>query len=614
MAAIVSDIKKANTPVVHAPVVANPVAKAKISEVLKGLNKGQAPAPSPAPRSPLAAPSQGSVERILRPSAPNPVNPVNPVKKSAPKKIIPPDPFRKPPSVFKSKQDEWIEEHPESVTAKKVKTAAVKRTAKASAKAAAGSAIEERIVRAERAMKDLPEGVRRAISRLHEQVRVNPTKGGRDAASATLAKVLDKHGLTKGHLLSSRLRVLALAPALAPRERRVNLLDRGDQALKTFWPPPDGLPNWWRGRVPAMPARGTKAASLLAEELRTAHRRPKDIFGKLARERGQKIIKRGVPGPEPATPITTWVNPTRPQQLRFLLSERLERFTVQQFNGSDSARATPPTNQVQPLNREPPFDRLRTVPSSAEGLNLRNLVEFMSLKKALPAAGMAAVEMLPGGTAINAAGLAGVRTGVHLRRILRTRYGGLTNAAMQVQPLEAVGIMGEAAGTGVRDSRAFLRKTVRNLPRPVSRALNKRVFSALPLASFATLARDSAPIRLRVDTGTYLMSRRRNEEPPQGFDRWLRRASYAAAPVAAAGSVAVLLKSRKIVPSAQRAIDEWHSVAKKAGDAVSQVQSVADQVSRSPSAGSGLSRAAPRGSRFLPKAAKPGEIGRALAR
>ena len=140
---------------------------------------------------------------------------------------------------------------------------------------------------------------------------------------------------------------------------------------------------------------------------------------------------------------------------------------------------------------------------------------------------------------------------------------------------------------------------MRNLPRPVSRALNKRVFSALPLASFATLARDSAPIRLRVDTGTYLMSRRRNEEPPQGFDRWLRRASYAAAPVAAAGSVAVLLKSRKIVPSAQRAIDEWHSVAKKAGDAVSQVQSVADQISRS---------------RFLPKAAKPGEIGRALSR
>jgi hypothetical protein len=154
------------------------------------------------------------------------------------------------------------------------------------------------------------------------------------------------------------------------------------------------------------------------------------------------------------------------------------------------------------------------------------------LKKVLPGYGMAAVELIPGGTAINAAGLAGIRTGIHLRRILRRRYGpgvsGLANAALTATPGEAAGIAAEAAGSGLRDSRAFLRKTVRNLPRPISRALNKRVFSAL-----------------RVDTGTYLMSRRQNEDQPQGFDRWLRRASYAAAPVVAAGSIAAYLHTRR---------------------------------------------------------------------
>ena len=71
----------------------------------------------------------------------------------------------------------------------------------------------------------------------------------------------------------------------------------------------------------------------------------------------------------------------------------------------------------------------------------------------------------------------------------------------------------------------------------------------------------------------------RNEERPErGVDRWMRRAAYAAAPVAAAGSIAAFLQTRKLVPGAQRAIAEIGAAARKTGAAADGFRAVADKV------------------------------------
>ena len=113
----------------------------------------------------------------------------------------------------------------------------------------------------------------------------------------------------------------------------------------------------------------------------------------------------------------------------------------------------------------------------------------------------------------------------------------------------------------------------------------------------------------------------RNEERPErGVDRWMRRAAYAAAPVAAAGSIAAFLQTRKLVPGAQRAIAEIGAAARKTGAAADGFRAVADKVH-----GDTLGKVAAAAervhtvadqvgrSRFIPKARNPGDLAKGLA-
>ena len=505
MAAIVSGIKKA-TPEVHAPVVANPAAKAKLASLVKGLNKGVAPAPS--------VEDKGSVGRILAAHRASAAAGAPPVAKARfqPKVKVAPDLARKPNKV--ADLDTWLAKNPGTVTAKKAAAATVKRTTKAKAASAHKGGVEEKIAHTENAMRHRPEHVRHSISRLHEIARTNPTASGRKAAGETLDKLLANHGLkksslhvknaemrsalekfdknlaarlglvefTRGNFAASVLRGslrprvsvpargtplaiqlaswlrearilrrpetqaliarvhglgkagrdsrLATAGAVGTALRRSGFSDRrkpiefarGDPTRKFLWKISEKtgvkFPRYWNGKVPAVPTRGTEESAILAKDVRVAWRNKNNVYGDLHSNWARQALLRGITTNQVKGASRTWVEPGQGLEARLCATE------------------------------------------------------FMSAEK-VSRIGMAAVEMLPGGTAINAAGLAGVRTGVHLRRILRTRYGGLTNAALQIQPADAVGIVGEAAGTGLRDSRAFLRKTVRTLPRPVARVLNR---------------------------------------------------------------------------------------------------------------------------------------------
>ena len=113
----------------------------------------------------------------------------------------------------------------------------------------------------------------------------------------------------------------------------------------------------------------------------------------------------------------------------------------------------------------------------------------------------------------------------------------------------------------------------------------------------------------------------RNEERPErGVDRWMRRAAYAAAPVAAAGSIAAFLQTRKLVPGAQRAIAEIGAAARKTGAAADGFRAVADKVH-----GDTLGKVAAAAervhtvadqvgrSRFIPRARNPGDLAKGLA-
>jgi hypothetical protein len=446
MAAIVSGIKKA-TPEVHAPVVANPAAKAKLASLVKGLNKGVAPAPS--------VEDKGSVGRILAAHRASAAAGAPPVAKARfqPKVKVAPDLARKPNKV--ADLDTWLAKNPGTVTAKKAAAATVKRTTKAKAAAAHKGGVEEKIAHTENAMRHLPEHVRHSISRLHEIARTNPTASGRKAAGETLDKLLANHGLKKSSLhvknaemrsaldkfdknLAARLGLVeftrgdfaasVLRGGFSDRRKPIEFA-RGDPTRKFLWKISEKtgvkFPRYWNGKVPAVPTRGTEESAILAKDVRVAWRNKNNVYGDLHSNWARQALLRGITTNQVKGASRTWVEPGQGLEARL--------------------RAT----------------------------------EFMSAEK-VSRIGMAAVEMLPGGTAINAAGLAGVRTGVHLRRILRTRYGGLTNAALQIQPADAVGIVGEAAGTGLRDSRAFLRKTVRTLPRPVARVLNRELAALTP--------------------------------------------------------------------------------------------------------------------------------------
>lgn len=331
----------------------------------------------------------------------------------------------------------------------------------------------------------LPAGAVGHLAALHEATKRGPNAAARRAAAEALRKLQEKHGIVHTTATAPRRKSKVRVPpdpfrkpnriiedagdrpgGRVPRygsvveetERqmaarwRARLLERGDQARKLLWPAP---PRWWKGRVPAMPPRGSTTAKRLAEDLRWAYRFRNargagsgEIYGKIGKENARKAILRGGVTEVPSTPGATWIDSARPQQLRMVLHD----------------------------------DR-------------RERTEFLAdeIRKVASVAVPAAVELIPGGTAINAAGLAGLRTAIAFRRLKRTKFGpGVAGYGRAVlEPGSVAAMLGQASQTGVRDSRAFLKKVVRKLPAP-AQVLNTKLFAAEPIPGALLRARQQA--------------------------------------------------------------------------------------------------------------------------
>ena len=454
----------------------------------------------------------------------------------------------------------------------------------------------------------LPSSAAGHLAALHHAAQHGPNAGARRAAADTLKKLKEKRGIVHAVPVAAKKPKARIAPdpyrkpnriiedvgdrpgGRAPRHGSVTeeterqmaarfralLLDRGDQARRLLWPDP---PRWWKGRVPAMPPRGSVPAKRLAEDLRWAYRYRNakgagsgEIYGKIGTENARKAILRGGVTETPSSPGTTWLDPARPQQLRLLLHE-----------------------------------------------DARDRIEFFAerIKKVAAVAVPAAVEMLPGGTAINAAGLAGLRTAIAFRRLKRARFGegfaGYSRAALE--PGSVAGMLGQASQTGVRDSRAFLKRVVRKLPEP-AQVLNKKLFEAPAV--------DILP------GGMSLFAFRSLDDPPRregSVDRWLRRGAYLAAPVAAAGSVASVLALRRhanrLVPRVESGIASIEGAARAVHGAadhlvphVENATAAIGGAARSIQAASGTVQDVAGRLPFLRKAPKsaPGSLAKALVR
>ncbi|MEI7706502.1 MAG: hypothetical protein WCK73_18100, partial [Deltaproteobacteria bacterium] len=147
----------------------------------------------------------------------------------------------------------------------------------------------------------LPSSAAGHLAALHHAAQHGPNAGARRAAADTLKKLKEKRGIVHAVPVAAKKPKARIAPdpfrkpnriiedvgdrpgGRAPRHGSVTeeterqmaarfralFLDRGDQARRLLWPDP---PRWWKGRVPAMPPRGSVPAKRIAEDLRWAYR------------------------------------------------------------------------------------------------------------------------------------------------------------------------------------------------------------------------------------------------------------------------------------------------------------------------------------------------------